>query len=167
MEITTNKNQITLINESGNKMVIQFAGADLYWTKLDYCDNEEFIISSSDEPLFFYLENIFNRIEEYDISYPKLLNNNTFEWISEAYGIPEESNKLTITKETDRYVIKFFQNPNNIFNVKNLCSVCFCLSGSRNPSIASMFSIMLHECLQAQRQQVKILKPEKPCCNNE
>lgn len=144
-KINEYKYEITLENEDGNAFIIHYAGCDLYWTMLNYNKANEFIVTKDDKLLFSQLKKIFKEIKKYDKFTPKLLNDNCFEWISEAYGLEEESNKLTITKYDDKFIIKFYQNPNNPFNNKDICAICFCLSGSKNQNIATVFSIMFQQ----------------------
>lgn len=145
--------KLMLKNEDGNTIIIHYAGGDLYWTMLNYNKDNEFIVTKDDKLLFSQLEKIFKEIKKYDKFTPKLLNDNCFEWISEAYGLEEESNKLTITKYDDKFIIKFYQNPNNPFNNKDICAICFCLSGSRNQNIATAFSIMFQEYILSSKPQ--------------
>lgn len=158
MNITiTNLNEyqyrLTLENENGNTFIINYAGGDLYWVMLNYYKDNQFIVTKDDKLLFFQFKKIFKEIKKYDKSTPKLLNDNCFEWISEAYGLEEEANNLTITKYDDKFIIKFYQNPNNPFINKDMCAICFCLSGSRNQNIATAFSIMFQEYILASKSQ--------------
>ena len=150
--------EIVLENDKKDKFKMHYAGCDLYWTMLDYYDNNEFYITKKEELLFVQIKEIFSKIRECDNSHSKLLNNNSFEWISEAYGIPEESNKLIITESEERFTIKFYQNSNRIFNTKSICSICFCLSGSRNQKIANAFSIMLHKLSELDTNRKVLIK---------
>ena len=150
------KYEIILTNDVGNKFKMHYAGGDLYWTMLNYCENNSFYISENDL-LYVQLKQLFDKIEQNN-QYCKLLNNNCFEWISEAYGIPEESNKLIIIKNNNSFIIKFFQNPNRKFNIKDICSVCFCLSGSRYQDIAAEFSMMFYNLKEYENCKTKVLR---------
>ncbi len=118
---------------------------------LNYHKNNKFCITKESKILFSQIENLFDQIEQYDISHT-LLNNKCFEWSSEAYGIPENANKLTITKNNDNFTISFLKNPNNKFNIQNICAVCFCLNGSKNEQIANAFSTMIYEYINNQEE---------------
>lgn len=125
-----------IIQQGKNKFVIGFYGSDLYWIMLDYIPNTEFIVKSDCSKLFKFLDELFT-IENFE--------SNTFTWISEA-RLHENSSTLKITKDKDSYRITFIQNETDyLAKARNICPICFCLSGSRNPKIASMFAIMLNE----------------------
>jgi len=130
-----------IINNDDRYFKIFFAGSDVYFTMDDY--NEEnasdnrFVINH-DNILYDYLEELFNN---------HLKGQKVLEWYSEAYGKIETQNKLTITREKKQYIIDFFQNKENLFNLKGTCYVCFCLSGSNNQKIANYFGKMLNELI--------------------
>ena len=147
MKIVKNNYEINLTNEKNNEFIIHFAAGDLYWTMVDYYVDNEFGITKDDDLLFKQFENLFLEIKKHDNPYNKLLNNDCFEWISEAYGLMEDANRLIILKDNDNFIIKFFQNPKKVFR-KDICTICFCLSGSKNQDIANLFSYMLHEMIQ-------------------
>lgn len=153
-----NKDELILINESGNKFIIHYAGGDLYWTMLDYCYDNQFCVTGKEELLFSQLENLFCEIECDKNLVSKLLKDNCFEWISEAYGVPEESHKLTILKDKDKFTIKFFQNHNKRFYRRDVCAICFCLNGSKYQDVANKFSLMFYEYIEADNNKTKILK---------
>ena len=140
--IDNNHFELDIINENNEILEINYCGCDLYWTCLNYTENNEFVIKESDGVFFRYLNDIFNIIEENDNIHEKTLNENRFEWISEAYGEKEFAHKLIIEKNDDNFKIKFFQNSLNWMCIKEMCPVCFCLSGSRNQTIASAFSLV-------------------------
>ena len=160
MEIIKCKNgessELVLINELGDKFIIHYAGLDLYFTMLDYKEENKFIIRQNDE-LFLEFENLFQEIKNHDKQIPKLINNDCFTWISESYGIYENQNKLNILKEDDKFIIKFYQNPNREFIRKDICPICFCLSGSKNQNVANLFSIMFQELIILLNSKTKIL----------
>ena len=118
--------------------IIGYFGSDLYWIMLDYIPNNKFTIKKNSPYLFKFLEYLFS--SEY-------FKNCTFTWLSEA-RLPENSSSLKITKGKDFYRIKFIQNPEDFLaKARNICPVCFCLSGSRNQTISNKFSIMLNGIL--------------------
>jgi hypothetical protein len=126
--------ELLLISENGYKFRIHYAACDLYWTMINYDENNEIIVKKNDLVLYKEIEKIFDLIG--DIS--------ELEWYSEAYGEIEDANKLFISKKNDQFAIKFFQNPNRIVNRKGLCPICFCLSGSMFQNVANEFSLMFH-----------------------
>lgn len=136
---------IKLANEKNKSFLMKYDGADFYWTMLDYDNYNEFIITKEDSFLFFQMQQLFRNIQKYDKSFDKVLIDNTFTWISEDYGIYENANKLIITFKNNAFFIKFYQNPNQKFNIKDMCPICFCLNGSKNQMIASAFSLMFLE----------------------
>jgi len=146
-EISYHRYELILSNELNDKFLIHFAGGDLYWTMLDYHDNNEFVITKNDKILYEWIENLFIEIADKE-RYSELLKNNTFQWSSEAYGLLENANRLTILKDFDKYIIKFYQNPTKMVFRKDICTVCFCLSGSRYQDIANMFSYMFYTLLE-------------------
>jgi len=155
--INEHKYELTLIDNQNNTFNIHYAGADLYWSMNNYFDGNEFTVAKEDNIFHDQLERLFCIIQKYD-RYKNLLVNDHFEWISEAYGITEEAHKLTITKINDSFKIRFFQNKNNPFCLKDFCSICFCLSGSRNQEIANAFSSMFLEYKDNVKKKSKLLK---------
>lgn len=143
--IDDNRFQIELTDEKRNTITIEYGGADLYWIMNHYYDNNLFKITPKDNFLFLQMEKLFKKIEEYDDPSNKVLNNNCFEWIREAYGLPEEANKLTIKKNHNCYDIRFFNNPNYSFSNKYICCICFCLSGSQHQEISDAFCSLFLE----------------------
>lgn len=138
---TDNKYEIIFENDEKEIFKIHYGGADLYWTMINYRDGNKFQVAETDKMIYYQLQELFKEIENNDFPYNKTLNNNCFEWLSEAYGIPEEAHKLLITKNEDSFIIEFIRNPNNFLS-SDFCPICFCLNGSRNSSIASAFSLM-------------------------
>lgn len=135
---TLNARKQIIIQDGDNKFIIGFFGSDLYWIMLDYVPDNKFTIKKNSPYLFKFLENLFGK---------EHFKNCTFTWFSEA-RLPENSSGLKITKGKDFYRIKFFQNDNDyLAKTRNICPVCFCLSGSRNQKIANKFSIMLNELI--------------------
>lgn len=139
--ITDDKYELIFENDEKEIFKIHYGGADLYWTMINYRDGNRFQITEAEEIVYYQLQALFKEIEKSDIPYNKALNNGCFEWLSEAYGIPEEAHKLLITKDETSFNIEFIRNPNN-FIPSHICPICFCLSGSRNPDIACAFSLM-------------------------
>ena len=126
---------LSIVNNKGEQFKIHYAGGDLYWTMIDYKENNEFIVEKKDVDFYAELEVIFNLIDN-DID--------CIEWSSEAYGEIEKANKLLISKTNEGFCIKFNQNPNRLFNRKDICAICFCLSGSKLQDIANEFSCMFY-----------------------
>ena len=142
-----------IINYNNNKFIIHYAGCDLYWTMIDYQKDNKFIVTKDDYIFYLLLNNLFNKLNSLN-----LLNNNCFVWESEAYGIKENNNKLIISKINEEYIINFYQNPNKPFQRKDICAICFCLSGSSYQEIANYFSLMFHELNDNIKQKTKILQ---------
>ncbi len=67
---------------------------------IDYHKDNLFEITKEDETLYLQMENLFKLIEKHYKENINVLNSSVFEWTSEAYGLPEESNKLTIKKKS-------------------------------------------------------------------
>lgn len=130
-------NNINLVvsNDNGEQFRIHYAGGDLYWTMTDYKKDNEFVVEKKDICFYEEMENIFKLIGE-DFDY--------IEWCSEAYGELENANKLLISREDEKFIIKFYHNPNRLFNRKDICAICFCLSGSNKQDIANEFSSMFY-----------------------
>lgn len=146
--------ELKLYNELQNEFKIHISGSDLYWTMINYCDNNEFVITSDDEMYDTFIQ-LFNDIKENDNKYENVLNDNTFEWKCEA-GYQENSNMLLIKKEDNKFIIKFIQNPNNMYSkITKTCSVCFCLSGSRNQEVAYLFSSMYNSYIERFKEKNK------------
>lgn len=154
-----NKEELILKNSKNQSFKIHYGGADLYWSMSEYEEDNMFIITKEDEIFYLQLEKIFEIIKECDNPYHRTLNNNCFEWLSEAYGTEVEAHKLLIKKENDNFYIKFIRNPNN-FSPIDTCFISFCLSGSRNQTIANAFSIMFLEYKYYNKNDInkKVLK---------
>jgi len=155
--INQHKYEIILSNEKNDAFSILYGGADLYWTMEDYYDENEFIVTEKDIPFYNQLTNLFKIIKKYD-KHNLLLKENCFEWISDAYGLKEDAHKLTITKNNNTFIIKFIQNRNNFFCMKDICAISFCLSGSNHQEIANAFSLMFLEYKDDRKVKVKSLK---------
>jgi len=126
------------------EFIIGYFGTDLYWVMLDYHEGNKFIITKENAKLYEFLKNMFKFMRER--KEPEL-KGNVFHWLSEARQ-PEESNHMTITKLKGNFIVEFFQNPNDYISVgSKTCAICFCLSGSRNWNITSMFSAKTHNLL--------------------
>ena len=124
-----------IVNQKGEQFKIHYAGGDLYWTMVDYCGDNEFVVERRDSLFYEELEIIFNLIGN---------ERSSMEWVSEAYGEKENANKLLISRDGDEFRIKFYQNPNRMFARKDLCAICFCLSGSDYQHVANEFSLMFY-----------------------
>ena len=128
-----------IINNENNFFEICYGGSDLYFAMNNYNDDNELdnqFIIDKENILYDYLKILFKTY---------LQGKNKLEWYSEAYGLIENQNRLIITQDDDKYIISFWQNKNNPFNLKGTCYICFCLSGSNNQEIANYFSNMLNE----------------------
>lgn len=138
-----NKKHFTIQNDN-DKFIIGYFGADLYWIMLDYHEDNKFVIAKEQTQFYNILKRLFNFMENEQV--PQL-KGNVFNWISEARQ-EDESNHMTITKCKNAFVIHFVQNPNDFFSVAaKTCAICFCLNGSRNQYVSSMFSIATHKLL--------------------
>ena len=136
-ETVEDRKQI-IVQSGDNKFIMGFWGADLYWIMPEYTANNKFTVTQDVPYLFNFLKDLFAT---------ERFKNNTFIWLSEAYS-PENSSSLKITKGKDFYRIKFIRSEGDFLaRFMNTCSICFCLSGSRNQRIANNFSIFLNELL--------------------
>ncbi len=130
--------QQIIVQDGNSQFIIGFFGSDIYWIMPNYIPENKFIILQSCPYLFEFLENLFST---------EHFKNCTFTWLSEA-RLPENSSSLKITKGQNYFRIRFIQNENDyLARARNICPICFCLSGSRNQQIANKFSIMLNELL--------------------
>ena len=137
-------NKKFIVEQGEDEFVISYFGADHYWVMLNYHENNKFVITKKQEKLYEGLQTIFKFMK---IRKEPQLKDNVFNWLCEA-SLPEVSNHMTIKKERNRFIVEFFQNPNNYISVAHkTCGICFCLSGSRNPSVATMFSARAHKLL--------------------
>ena len=137
VDILDNKKRL-IVQEGENKFIIGFYGSDLYWIMINYIPNTKFTVKKDCYILFNFLNELFT---------VGRFKNCTFTWVSEAHLL-KNSSMLKITKGKDFYRIKFIQNSDDhMAKFRNICPVCFCLSGSRNQKIANMFAIMLNETL--------------------
>ena len=135
---TLNERRELVVQSGDNEFIIGYFGSDLYWIMLDYVPNNKFTITEDMPYLFDFLNDLFCT---------EHFKNNTFVWLSEA-RLPENSSSLKITKGMNFFRIRFIQNENDyLAKARNICPICFCLSGSRNQKIANKFSIMLNKLL--------------------
>jgi len=131
VEVTSNKSSIC------DKFILGWFAADLYLIMPDYRPNNHFTITKSCV-LWEFFDGLFSKYH---------FKNNTFIWISEA-RLASESSILKITKGKDFFRIRFIQGENDyLAKARNICPICFCLSGSRNQEIANEFSNLLHQLL--------------------
>lgn len=138
------KDKKFVLKQDEDEFVIGYFGADHYWVMLNYHENNKFVITKKHEKLYEGLQTIFKFMK---IRQEPQLKDNVFHWLSEA-GLPEESNHMAITKQRNKFIVEFFQNPNDYISAAHkTCAICFCLSGSRNPNVATMFSTMTHKLL--------------------
>lgn len=158
INVNRDEYELSISNEKNDKFIMHYAAGDLYWTMFDYHSDNEFCISKEDKTLYTKLEELFNIIRINDNLSGNLLIGNCFEWVSEAYGLKEDANRLKIIREEDKFTISFFQNSDRLFGRRDICAICFCLSGSNYQDIANAFSIMLHEYFEEEKQKSKVLK---------
>ena len=137
-------NKPFVMKQGEDEFLIRYFGADLYWVMGNYHEGNKFIITKKHGILYEGLQTIFRFMKTRQTHE---LKGNVFNWLSEARQ-PEEFNHMTITKERNKFVIEFFQNPNDYIAIASkYCAICFCLSGSRNADVANMFSTMTHKLL--------------------
>ncbi|MBQ8043811.1 MAG: hypothetical protein IJ272_06665 [Clostridia bacterium] len=133
-----------IMKQGEDEFIIGYFGADLYWIMSNYHEGNKFTITKEQATLYEGLQTMFRFMK---MRQEPQLTDNVFKWLSEA-GQPEESKHMTITKQRGKFIVEFFQNPNDYISAAHkTCAICFCLSGSRNPSIATMFSAMTHKLL--------------------
>ena len=127
-----------VVEQKGQRFLIDWFAADLYWIMLDYAPKSSFIVTKN-TPLFWeFFTNLFATHH---------FKNNTLIWLSEA-RLEEESSILKITKGKDYFRIKFIQGDHDyLAKARNICPICFCLSGSNHQEIANAFSNFLHKLL--------------------
>lgn len=139
---TLDKRDQIIVENNQSKFIISWFAADLYWIMLDYTPQNSFIVTKDTPYLWDFFVSLFSKYH---------FKNNTFIWISEA-RLEAESSTLKITKGKDYFRIRFIQGKNDFLaKARNICPVCFCLSGSKNQEIANEFSILLHTIFK-QRQ---------------
>lgn len=137
-------NKQFVLKQGEDEFLIRYFGADLYWVMGNYHKGNKFVITKKHGTLYEGLQTIFRFMK---MRQTPQLNGNVFNWLSEARQ-PEESNHMSITKGRNKFVVEFFQNPNDYIDIANkTCAICFCLSGSRNPDVATMFSALTHKLL--------------------
>lgn len=130
------------ITDKKDQFHISIYGSDLYWIMTDYHDGNEFFINNTDTKFYNALKDLFREIEKRDYKYLPLYTKNTLKWLSEARQ-PEESSTLEIVKGDYFFIIRFIRGEkDHLAKARNICPICFALSGSRNPGIAAAFGIM-------------------------
>lgn len=134
---TFNGREQIIIEDNNCKFIMGWFGADLYWIMPNYTPNSPFIITE-DFILWEFFDTLFSKHH---------FKNNTLIWISEA-RLPSESSYLKITKGTASFRVRFIQGKNDyLAKARNICPICFCLSGSKHQEIANEFSNLLHKLL--------------------
>lgn len=132
------------LKQEEDQLIIGYFGSDLYWIMQQYHESNKFVITKKQGPLYEGLQTIFRFMK---IRQEPQLKDNVFNWLSEARQ-PEVSNHMTITKQKNKFIVEFFQNPNDYISIgSKTCAICFCLSGSRNCDVANMFSALTHKLL--------------------
>ena len=127
-----------IVEDRNKQFVMGWWCNDVYWIMTNYTPGASFTLKEADEPIFSFLIKMF-RTEHF--------SNNTFTWLSEARA-PEESSSLKITKGKDYFRIRFIQGEGDFLaKARNICPICFCLSGSRKQEIANNFSLLLQELI--------------------
>lgn len=120
----------------GNSFYMVFAGSlDLYWVKQS--ENSKFVINKLDVFTYDVFNQLFHKLKKEDKK-GDLIKNNTFTWVSEAYGEKNTQNTLQITKKPNEYEVVFNHNSKHIAP-QNYTSICFCNSGSNHPKIVECF----------------------------
>ena len=141
-------------NTDNDEFLIHFGGSDLYFTMNNYHENNEFIITKDD-----YIYDMFNELFEIAKDEKKpwndIFEDNTIYWYSESYGIKENANRLTITKDNYIFIIKFYLNKNSFMANQHICPVAFCLSGSEYPNISNYLAISLNKILNGYSKALK------------
>ena len=116
---------IKVEDKFGKEFYMVFAGSlDLYWVKQS--ENSRFVIHKLDAFTYDVFNRLFNKLKKEDKK-GELIRNNTFTWVSEAYGEKHTQNTLQIIKKPNEYEIVFNHNSKHIAP-KDYTSVCFCNS---------------------------------------
>ena len=152
-----NDKYIVRLLTNDDEMQMSFEGSDFYFVMYNYHDDNKFVITE-DNVLYTYFKNLFNEIRINDNPYNRTINSNKFTWVSEEYGEYENANRLIITELDDCYIIQFYNNPNKIFGNSKICSICFCLSGSKNQNIANAFAMMFNNIVCQKQKVLSLLK---------
>lgn len=127
---------IRITDKNGNSFYMVFAGnLDLYWVKQS--ENSKFVINKLDVFTYDVFNQLFHKLKKEDKN-GELIKNNTFTWVSEAYGEKHTQNTLQIIKKDEEFEVVFNHNPER-FAPKNYTSICFCNSGSNHPKIVESF----------------------------
>ncbi|MDD3392787.1 MAG: hypothetical protein PHE54_04535 [Bacilli bacterium] len=143
------------ISDGSKSFLIHVGGSDIYWTSESPAEDNTFRINSNNE---FYqpLLELINQARTHDYKYSSVFNNNDFTWISEARE-PEISHKLIIHQGKDFFDITFNLNPLDMYS-SGRCSICFCQSGSRNQTIACLFSELYNRLCIHGDKRIKHIK---------
>lgn len=144
IKINENEKTIIILRENnGDEMKMLYGGLDFYFVMDNYYDNNKFIIEENNQ-LYPYFKSLFEEIKFNDNSYNKMFVDNKFVWMSEDYGEYENNHRLIIEELEKEYIIQFYNNPNKLFRNPKVCSISFCLSGSKNQQIANSFAMMFN-----------------------
>jgi len=137
---------LKVTDKNGNYFTMMYGGnLDLYWVPANYKLNNRFEIDKSDSFVFGVFERLFDAISQNDDKYRPVLKDNTITFVSEEWA-EEESNILKIEKNQTTFTITFIKNQNQTpFSLpKRGCPICFCNSGSRVPTVQSLFTRMFN-----------------------
>jgi len=124
---------------------------DLYWVPQNHKKCRTFEISKDDEITFSVFEQLFDAVKKRDDKDRPVLSGNKITYISEDWP-EDEANVLNIVKGKDLFKIDFIKNENReAWTYPHMgCTICFCNSGSRVPTVESlfmrMFNYLAYEC---------------------
>lgn len=133
------------LESNGVSFSMLFAGnTDFYWLLTSEYSKEPFVITN-DDSYYSLFEELFNEIKTVDDNYRPTVSGNVFEWYSEDFP-KETASRMTLTINKDTCEIRFFTNPNRIF--QNNCAVCFSNSGSNFPRIQRLIVNLYRDLLK-------------------
>ena len=150
--------EIILRNDTNAKFKIYFNDSNLYWTMIDYYDDNEFVISDKDKYLFNYFNCLFDKIKKYDNDKKIIVDGNTINWKSENDIIVKNVSELLITRKENLFIIKFIRNKRDFLSeFHNSCDICFNLNNSNYKEIVHLFS-MIYICYEEKERGISKIK---------
>lgn len=147
--------EIILRDEKDDKFKIYFYDSYLCFSMIDYYDDNEFIINSSDCYLFNYFNCLFEKIKKYDSN---LVLGNVFKWKSENSIISGDVSELLIIREVDKFILKFVRGKRDFLSkFHESCDIYFDLSCSKYSEIVHLFNVIYisYEAIDVKKKKVR------------
>ena len=122
-----------------NNLYMYYDGEELCLAIDHYTKSHDFHVTHEND-LYVPIKRLFNDLRGTDVL--RTGEGNKFEWVSEGYGMPEGQNRLVIRELNGMYLLNFMKSKYNSTDKKNVCSICFSQTDSKNKDVARAFNKM-------------------------